>query len=59
MMNVKFRMPKFSNFTKKSWLSELGMVFMGTTISMCLRLELLMSSNNTRRRRQAVRWPLW
>lgn len=36
MMNVKFRMPKFSNFTKKSWLSELGMVFMGTTISIVL-----------------------
>lgn len=29
-------MPKFSNFTKKSWLSELGMVFMGTTISIVL-----------------------
>ena len=35
-MNVKFRMPKFSNLNKKSWLSELGMVFMGTTISIVL-----------------------
>lgn len=35
-MNVKFRMPKLGNLNKKSWLSELGMVFMGTTISIVL-----------------------
>ena len=36
-MNVKFKMPKFRHdLTKKGWLKELLMTFLGTTISIVL-----------------------